>query len=457
MRQAFLTLTVLVLIFSCSSENPLQQAGEEFKSVQNGETKTKFDDLNDDVLYVILDRLELDALLKMADVGSRYSKIADDVFRRKYQNYQLVIEILGTTEVFHEDSNRITINNLPFALNLLKTFGHYFPAIKNVDNDLELADMTKIAHHLMKYCSKSLKKLELGQNHEILDQFTEPFDVVKELIVGDRTRDIDKLNLTKPLNELFPNLRALRLFTWSRVHDNLINCKWSRIEHFGMSATDFMVFNNDRLIKSVEEFILKNSRTLRSLEALFNNPTLFTFISHHLLHLESFAIANLRIETEVRFENLKEFRLTTNDIGESSPEKLSLPRLESLDLRCVRDISKWAQFLNRHTQIRRLYLSEIASCPDQINTFTANLTNLTDVKLKLYHDWALGSIVRFVENHQKMNRLQIRTFNLASIQLLAQRKFDLLQRFGDTWNIEELQIKNTKGLSLERKRIIGGA
>lgn len=441
-------------MLSCSSSSSgreLDQNVNGHKTVQNRKNHTKFDNLNDDILYLILNQSGLDTQLSMAHVNSRSSNMAHFVVRRKYKNHSIDIAFdRDAEEILLENNNRITIYNLPFALNMFKNFGHYFRAIKIRDDSLELVDVTKIINQITKYCSKSVKRLELeSKNHDLLDKFTETLEQVEELIIDDGVLNARQLSVEKPLNELFPNLR--RLIIYSRCQRvNFINSELPHSLHFEIFI-GYSIGPNTRIVENVKEFIQKNP-TIRSLEIGFYHATMIHFISQHLPQLESLTLYNLGIESdELRMENVKEFRLTTDDICLSSYDKLSLPRLVSLDIRYTGDFRRWVPFLNKHPLVRHLHSSDIVIGPDHINELMANYTNLSDVTIDTCHNWELDTIVQFMENHQKLEKFQIRVSKAELFPELSQRRTDLLEQFGDEWIVEELEIENDKALSIVRK------
>lgn len=155
--------TLITLVISCSSSigNELDRNRDGVEGTQNDEIKMEFVDLNADILYLILNRLELNTLINMAQVDSRYVDIVNTVFRHKFPNYKLCISyFMGPTLMFDDTyNNQIVTYNIPFALNMLKYFGHDFQSIEIRDQHLRLTNLINICQFTSKYCSKSLKNL----------------------------------------------------------------------------------------------------------------------------------------------------------------------------------------------------------------------------------------------------------------------------------------------------------
>lgn len=167
-------LTPVVLLSSCSScsRNAWDQHENVIESSQDGEIKREFRDLNGDIWYLIFYRLKLNALLNMLQADSRLSDIANEVVSRKYRNYKFILMIMSIrrTELYEEDDNRVTIYNIPFVLNVLKYFAHNIRALKirNIYNQMKLDDLIRISEFVNKYCSKSLKNLQLFTRDRII-------------------------------------------------------------------------------------------------------------------------------------------------------------------------------------------------------------------------------------------------------------------------------------------------
>lgn len=363
MKLIFILFFALLLNCGCSSENEINQNRYGIESAQYSEIITNFVDLNDDIVYLILDRLNLNALLSMVRVNSRYSDIADEVVRRKYRNYKIDIKTVfktdGSRSIFNEGNNNVTIYDISFALDLLKYFGHYFRAI-NVHvykENLELVDLTKIAQYLNKYCSKSLKQLQLEFiEHEILNEFTEPFEAVEELNI---INEIYFQTEAKPLDELFPNLRRLIIYSRYDVNYNFINTELPRLEYFYINGDDqreLSVTNSENIRN-----LIRRNPTIRSLDLQLSKlPKLLTYINHFLPQLENLTLSDLHIDDErVQLKNVKKFELkviTNPHIVFSSIDKLSMPRLDSLNIGYPDNSNEWISFFNRHPQIRHLIL-----------------------------------------------------------------------------------------------------
>lgn len=453
MGPIFFILIVLVLSCRTSSGHELDWNGDEVVWVHNGEIKTNLIDLNDDVLYLILNPLELKILLNIVQVNSRFSNIVKEVIRRRYRNHILCLSYHWNPDIsVYKTNENLIIYDIPITLNLLKYFGHNFQSIKMKDSYAKLDDLINICQSIEKYCSKSLKKLYLEPTkYEILNKFTGSFETLEELNINyGFSMENTKVNVAKPLGELFPNLRRLMLHSYCSLNYSFINTILPKIEHVHISS-ELMI--SDRNSENVKGFLQKNP-TIRSLEVSFYGPFVMTSIREYLPQLENLTLHGLTIGNDtVQLKNVKNFVLTDNNFPLSGIDKLYMPRLESLNTEYHPDnSSQWMTFFNNHTQLRHLQLRERSfsfdNIPPQINVLTENLLNLTNVTIKVYDYLGIDPIIQFIETHRKLNKFQFAIRNFSTDQ---ERK--LRERYESEWNISSFEL-NFNGLSFERKQPI---
>lgn len=418
------------------------------------EKKTQITDLNDDVLYLILNRLELKILLNVVKVNSKFSNIANAVVRRKYQNYKIEISVptSSTSRIsLYEVKNQIKIYNISWALNMLKYFGNSFRSLKIEENNMDSIDLSNVYQFVDKYCSKSLKQLQLGlSEHASLDKFMMPFEAIEELHIQ-VMQNVQIVNNTKPLKEIFPNLRKLTLFSFHGVNFSFINSELSHLEHFRIDGSDRHGINVKNK-ENIRQLIRKNPK-IRNIELYISDLSLVTLISQHLPNLENLSLSALSDGNEtVRLENVKNVILEQAYVG--SIDKLLMPRLDSLKIKYnSKDFNKWKEFFRNHIQLRRLHLTEthyiFNEMPVQVDVLTADLINLDDVIFKVFDYMGIRPIIQFIENHKKLNKFQFAMSNFPA----TNQATVLRDRFGNDWNIADIQM-DFKGLSFQRKHLI---
>lgn len=451
MRSILLTFIALVSSRGCLSGHEIGQNTNEIESIQSGENKTELNELNYDVLYLILKHSEFDTLLNLVQMKSRISDIASEMIRRKYRDYDLKMSIksdlLTTSSLYLDDKtyNQLIIYDFQFALDVIKHFGPYFQKIEIYDPKLQIDELIKITQYITKYCTKSLKSLELHfMIEKILDKFTEPLEATEELIIRS-AKNVDEI--TKPLNELFPKLRRLKLISWHPNSFSFIKCKLPHIEYFFIDATQkYQTFEKN--VENIKEFMRLNP-ILRSLELNLDHPTMMpdltSSINQYLPQLENLTLFTLSTGNgSIEFGNVKKFEIKTRTIRDPSTSRLSMPKLVELNVKYEqRHFSHWMQFFNDHAQIQHLNFmcqnSDATNVFIELLTFTSNLQNLTDVTIALFNDVEIEYIIQFMENHQKMNKFEFVVYNHPNPKELAQKKLQIRERRGDEWNIEYFQ------------------
>lgn len=467
MKLIFLPLLTLLLSCSCS-------IGSE--SIQNEELKTKFVDMNFDVLYIILSRLELVDLLNSVEAFPGFSEPVGEVFLRKYP--QLEIRLLSPVwdhpnqNQFYTDENRIEIYNFQMVLIVLKHFGNLFQTVKINAEYMEATQLQLIKQFLNKYCSETLKQLELKYiMNDAMDEFTVPFKAVEELRCDFNNKKHNNLNETQPWNQLFPQLRRLTLnmrYIRKVIDGNFIDCIFPRLEHFHLSLhplTDAWVQRTEQ----IRSFIKKNP-TIRHFELYFHHLGLIEFISQHLSQLENLTLTRSDYiqDDKIYFENVK--NLFLYDVNSDKIDRFSFPHLNSLKMHIrTQGTETWMNFFRNHMQLKRLHLIEHSSKNEHVvplNEYTADLSNLIDVSVEFADYHGVENIIQFVEGHGKLQKFRF-NFEYDRRKFPANDLTILLNRLGNEWNIysieprvvsmsvqvEMLEEEVWFGLSFEKKNL----
>lgn len=437
MKLILSTLLAVLLSRSCSSGNELDNP--------NGKPETQFSDLREDVLRIIFDHLGFGDLLNVVQINSTLTEVVSNAFRRKYRP-ENQLEIIAykrenktgasKTQAFTVDSNQLTIHDVPLTLNVLQYFGDHFKSIKfSYAVGAAVTDLEEIIRCFSVYCSKTLKKLELGIGHNLLDRIETPFEATEELSIA--TKNVNFNQKTK-LGDLFPRLRRLILKSFGGTSYGFLNTTLPRLEHFFISVSD----NEYSRDEYIFQFIQQNP-SIRSIDPKVRNPHLVEVISEHLPNVESL-IVHSALHHFVQFKSLKHLDFSDGDA--ETIDKLSAPSLESLTISYNPNLlDDWKAFFKNHTQIRRLFMIEIYDLEflRNVDQFTADLPELTDATFDLYRnidDSQIDSIVAFFQNHTKLNRCK---FLVAQFTPDQQEILDEL--LGSEWNI------NFENNSFQRK------
>lgn len=185
---------------------------ETFRCVQNDglwTNKTKYTDLNADCQLQIFDQLDLPTLLSLAELNSEFSKLAAEIYRRKYRYKSVKIQenwFSDEMEIY-EFEKTIQIENFDLVETMFKHFGEFILDVNiNFGKIIKYKDIIRFVNHN----SNSLKKLQLEMYGEkVFDGIEKPFANVEHVcIVGEYDRlGNDNLNFSA----IFPKMRRLIL------------------------------------------------------------------------------------------------------------------------------------------------------------------------------------------------------------------------------------------------------
>lgn len=434
MQLVVLTFLVVLSGCGCSSGNETIN--------QNVKVKTHFSDLNNDVLYIVFYKLEWEDFLNLVEVNSQFHYIVHEVIRRKYKQINQLRTRCTQFDViprFEMNQTQLEVHNIHIVLNVLKYFGNSFPMIKfEYYEDLTPTQIDQIAQYLNEYCASSVKKLELMLRQDLFGQFTKPFDSVEDLTIN---ADFGRLNKTRPMSEIFPQLQRLTVWSERSVNYSFIRCEFRHLKHFSFYVNDLRDTMNR---ENIRELIRRNP-AIRSIDARILDPNLIKFISQHLPILENLTILDLGNDS-VRLENVKNLTIIMSTID--SIDNISVPRLQSLEIRFEhKNYHKFMDFLSNHAhRLRHLHVFNIfgSTLSDiDIDARFASLTNLTDVTFDiLLYNIRTEVIVQFIGNHRKLHRC---TFLGSFVTAYDQQT--LREQLENEWDI----TFNSKSLSFERK------
>lgn len=146
---------------------------------------TTFNDLYDDILFLIFDCFDWEDLLNVTKVNSNMSSFAEYTFRRKYGDYAIDILMFGDgrdpISAFISDSKYIDIpHKWSLGLDLIEHFGHLINEL-NIGH-LAMEPATKYIEKITKYGDKTLKRLHIKFiQRDILQYFNVPFERLENL------------------------------------------------------------------------------------------------------------------------------------------------------------------------------------------------------------------------------------------------------------------------------------
>lgn len=457
MKRRFLHKFIWVLLLHCihahiESSHVNSTASEREltrKMSKSSQTKTKFADLNSDVLYQISNELNVAGLLNMVRSNSKLASGADDQFWRKYKYYNLAImkmvlsdDTLLSTEnkiIECETMKAIEVYDLQSAADLLKFFGQTFRKLRIQNHDIFINHPAIMMKYFRHFGSKVLTNLNLDRIQEdTFRRFVRPFENVEDLSFS---VNVSTVKERVPLNLLFPALKRLTLELRSDADYSFIAVEFKQLEHVFISALN----RPKEQMSHIEAFLSKNSH-LRSIHLVAFFPDLVKSVANLLPKVVNLTLeaAPVKGDEIVQYDSVKHFKLYEQ--YPTSLKKLSFPQMQTLEMQFSDDmLNDWTAFLQKHKNISRLDVTQVDG-QMQLLKLTAQMDNLTDISVECSTFIAMEEIAEFVDEHKKLMKLKIAKFigfNDTDVSFLR-------EKFGNNWHIHLSDDDSITTLLLER-------
>lgn len=413
--------------------------------ISNVRAKFKFTDLFTDVQYLILEQLEIEDLIFLADTGPTLSSLAVDVYRRKYRNKKMYIfsarddwrNSVRQIESVEVGSKFLYFTYLEMILKMFKHFGHMIKDIKIINFNINSDKSAIISACINKYANESLTHLTISSCREAtLKQFTTPFTNLEYLSVRTDIIEINKTIL--PFDYLFPQIRRIELELASKSNYSFMDCHLKHLEHLSVS----IYREATQQLHQIEGMIRRNQQ-LQSIK-FGTFPANFVNVIHQILpNLSNLTIKYLNIsnENEMIYPHVKHFILT--HLARDNPKSvayLSFPKLETIKMIYEStSFNEWMYFFARHQNISKLYLEQneyIHQMQVPLVDLTAHLQNLIDVTIRVQLYLNIDVINQFFEAHQ-----HLRKFIYMRVNFQTEEEQQLRMRFEHDWDIEYKMIK----------------
>lgn len=430
--------------------------------------------MDDDCVFLILEHLEFDDLLSVAQINDELSPLAADVYRRKYSHSRIevgnyfyysdkryeLIELLNVTgikidtdtleQILKEESlvvnaksnieicdDHIDVNHYDDVLKTFKHFGHVMKKLKCISTSKAPVWQQQLVGYLIsKYSSESLIDVEFeGNPDELWQHITKPLNNVENVRYIQNT--LEPRIMIISFCDLFPTVHRLHLHGWTHYNLPNFHCHMPHLEHFSMIQS-----NNGSFYRE----ILRKNPQIQSLN-LDNVQSEFVHEINILLpQLETLELSRCRVRSgSIQFENVTTLRL--GDAAFVSPENLHFPQLKSLiiDYNYLY-FDEYQSFLNEHRHLNRLHMKGYFKDGPQFQQLTANLRDLLEVTLEypcyvdFFRDLNSNTIVEFLRSHDHVNQLNVIDFSI-------EWKTKLQEELQHEWSSRIIE----NGLSFERK------
>lgn len=445
-------LALSLLLCKCLCSVVAVNAG---RTINRDKKPIKLTDLNADVLYTTLNNLDAFDLLHLSQINTMLHSVAATVFRHKYHHVEMSCQMHErmcrneneTIEKLHvnDDLKRLTITDFELSFNLLKYFGDSMKKISISRFINHIANTSTIYTHVNKYAS-DVTHLQLdGIDEILLSHFTAPFEQLEEL---DCSFMNEKNVATRPVNELFPNLRRLTVSMLSTLGPSFFVVEFPQLEHVEFKIASS---SSEEYVDMVADFLRKNPQ-IQSID-YYIFPDDFIKVVHELLpNITSLTLYSLNNGHEILdFKNVRHL-----NVGSQHPtpiDQLSFEHLESLKIIYTSgSFNSFRRFFEMNHNLKRLDLSITSNgwtVYDQLETLLADLNDLVEVTLKLYHYAEADVIIRFVKKHTNLNKLDFIIWTSPESDMkIIQEQFKIDWHFQNSTKCPNV---HWRGLAMERR------
>lgn len=391
--------------------------------VENMIGRTTLADVDEDVLFLIIEQLDSMDLINLASSHARLASIAFDIFRRQYSD----MEIWQTFSMDQKACGKcIHFDNVPDIVATLKHFGRAIKKITVHSRDIENNKLMAIFECINEYASE-LIHFDLGAlQTDTFRKFTIPFNKVEilDFVVDGWIKSVAPFSL--PLNQIFPKLNRLILRLQAGLDYNFLDSEFSHLEDLYLSiCSDALERQNE-----IGRFLLKNKQ-IRSFTSDYFIDDYARLLNQYLPNTQNLSVPfSLHPNEDIRFEHIKHFKLM--DYRARSLEKVSFAQIESLEMFYELQFrNHWIEFARRHSNLKRL---NIVFNPLEGHSglleMAAELPDLVEITARFYKNINVAVINQLVDSHEKLWKI---TFLHNG---LDQNEIDLIrQHFENTWTI----------------------
>lgn len=453
----------MLLFNSSSAIKNSEKVTSQKTSHQNGRHKISIVDLNDDVLFLILNQMDLIEWSNLADVHGVFVSPANDAFRQKYRGFQvrfnndiyekrsygakkaafenqLESEGFSRSYIKPKDVNTLVINDYQLALNVLKYFSGNFQTLTLNEGVYGFADRhlwEVVNQYLNRYASNDITHLQIFMYDNTLEQYKLPFNNV-EILEGslsvNQTQDI-----ALPFNRMFPKLRDIKLVL-SETEIEILDCEFPHLEDVGLFlSSDGKGKEKQKLIRGFAE---KNPQ-IKSLHVRDFSSECVEYFSQYLPNLVNLTLnLNGGFNSEIEFKGVKNVRL--HDKSGKYVTKLSFPQIETVLFKySYKQRYEWKTFFNKHKNLKKLELDEETyehhgnnRGRNDLVLLTENLSDLVEVVLSCDYILENQEFTRFIQNHSSLMKV---TYHLRGFYSERQSEIQTLrEQFEDQWNITQI-------------------
>lgn len=406
-----------------------------------------------------LNKLDVLNLINAAEISDDCSKLAAEVFQRKYANTLFRIE--KNPLPYAADANAvIPISTYESATNMIRHFGNSIKKLSiQIDNDAELCTELQVIETVVLLmainarCRESLVEFELHYNgcniNHIFHQLSDPFENVE--ILSLHLFDMVQQNGDRQLNQVFPNVREL-IIDFHKIHDPLfIDGEFSKLKKLGIA--DGLIYESN---ESILIDLLKKNSQITYVSLIRPSIRALRLVNKHLTHLEDLHILMDSPEgfsfTKITFPSVKRLNLWLSTDKCFPPKKIAFgTALREIALVCRSgdENESYINFLLKYPKIEQL------SAGNGLNNvhllkLIGKFSRLSNVFLDFSKDVSVTNIIEFIKKTPSLNRLE---FIHAYIEQIDAFENQLKHELGTDFNIQyyDMEPSVSRRFTITRK------
>lgn len=236
-----------------------------------------FNHLNDDCLMCILDYLDFETLLNLADVSYRLRDLISDIYYPKQKYYEFSFD--------RSEKDFLLPTTLARMRQILLAIGQYLKSVKITFNfDFKPQNCDRVIEKFLQYLGTNLNTLYISGlllTQENISKFVPVLQRIETLKLCAWNEDI---HYDLDLTEICVNLKKLRISQDTAFWSN--SRPWKKLENLSLG------YNESITVHTLNLFFQNNSQLKRLNFSVYDTDDAFWGISTYLRNLEKLTVYN---------------------------------------------------------------------------------------------------------------------------------------------------------------------
>lgn len=398
-------------------------------------------DIDVDVMFIILGRLELTDLISVAETNKKNLMIAQYEYLHRYARKTVkIFETYKNGDLkYRIKDDYLYLYHYDFTLRFLKCFGYLISNLEveySQGHSFGPIDITEISKAINLHCGETLVKFTIVNFHRnFFDHMTKPFEKLEELSIRGLFNKLGSHSLT--MDSLFPAVRDLSL-NYVRVTDTTcIHGTFSQLKHLYVDICRYD--DSTRFSESDVERMIERNPQIQKLSLSFSSRELLSFVNRALPNLENLQlykyspIENSDDVQPIHFQHVNNFTIESTYL----PENISFERLIEIYVVTFRGVFPGGvdgiiKLITDNKHLEKFILHEGYIDDEDLKILTETHLNIEEIFLVFSRTVKDASIIDFVRNNERMQRIHFRRNEPDSLNEVAEI---LQEELGDVWKI----------------------